>query len=103
MEKKLRQIIKHYGISNQLRKFNEETFELQEAIITYGDGSKVYFNDVNDEMLNHIAEEIADVMVMLKQFQYHYGIRDELVQVIMEEKIERQIGRIANESNRFIK
>ena len=46
----------------------------------------------------HIAEEIADIMVMLKQFQYIFLISDEVVKDIMSYKIDRQLNRI-NESN----
>ena len=46
----------------------------------------------------HIAEEIADVMVMLKQFQYYYGIEDEQIKEIMKQKIERQLKRISEEN-----
>jgi len=42
----------------------------------------------------HIAEELADVMVMLKQFQHYYGISDEEIEKIMKEKVDRQIKRI---------
>ena len=47
---------------------------------------------------DHIVEEIADVMCMLKQFQYYYGISDEEVEKIMNEKIDRQLERIKDES-----
>lgn len=34
---------------------------------------------------------------MLKQFQYYYDIKDEYVEEIMKEKIERQLDRIDKE------
>lgn len=46
------------------------------------------------ENIDHIAEEIADIMVMLKQFQYYYGISDEEIEDIMKFKINRQLERI---------
>ena len=55
----------------------------------------------NDEIeksdKKHIAEEIADVMVMLKQFQYFYEITDKNIEDIMKQKISRQLERIENE------
>ena len=45
-----------------------------------------------------IRDEIADVMVMLKQIQYHYGIDDIDVTNIMKSKIERQLERIKEET-----
>ena len=36
-------------------------------------------------------------MVMLKQFQYYYGISDEEIENIMNYKIDRQLKRIEDE------
>lgn len=97
MEEKLLKIINHYGINNQLRKLNEECFELEEAIIN---GELL---DLDNETVNHIIEEIADCMVLLSQFKEYYDIDGRDILRIMNEKIERQLGRIENENNRFIK
>lgn len=35
MHKKIRYILNYFGIKNQLKKFNEEVFELNEAVIKY--------------------------------------------------------------------
>ena len=43
---------------------------------------------------NHIAEEIADVAVMLSQFKVYYHIDDNDILKIMNEKIDRQLERI---------
>lgn len=91
MEEQLKQIINHYGINKQLKYIHSEYFELDEAIIDHESyGSCVKPKD-------HIAEEIADVMVMLKQFQYYYGIEDYWIEEIMKKKIERQLKRIEEE------
>ena len=47
--------------------------------------------------IHHIAEELADCLVMLKQFQLYYCIKDEEIEEIMKFKINRQIGRIEKE------
>ena len=91
MKDKLLQIINHYGVIKQLKYIHSEYFELDEAIIKYYDFEELKFD------LEHIAEEIADVLVMLKQFQYYYGIENEQIEEIMNEKIDRQIERIENE------
>ena len=72
----------------QLKYFQSEVFELNEAIIRFDVPRSNLFKE-------DIAGEIADVMVMLKQFQYNYGIKDEDVEDIMKYKIERQLNRIA--------
>lgn len=96
MSDKLLKIINHYGIKEQLKYIHSEYYELDEAIIQF---------DWNDEIHNEkyaiecVAQEIADVMVMLKQFQYYYGITDEQIEEIMNYKIDRQLDRISEGNN----
>lgn len=91
MNDKLKQIIEHYGVAHQLKYFQSEVYELTEAILW------AYLTPDTWHDKEHIAEEIADVMVMLKQFQLYYDIGDEEIKDIMEFKIDRQIGRIKDE------
>ena len=49
--------------------------------------------------INNIIEEIADVLVMLRQIQYYYGISDEDIEAVMNYKIGRQLDRIKGEKN----
>lgn len=102
MKDKLLKIIQKYGIEHQQRKLEEEVFELQQAIINYEDvyeANQIYEgNDYNiSKFREHIEEEISDVMVMLKQIQYFYDIKDEHIEEIMNYKIDRQLERIENE------
>lgn len=48
-------------------------------------------------MKNHIKEEIADVLCMLRQFQYYYGFNDKKIDEIVNFKVERQLERMKNE------
>lgn len=93
MKEDLLKIIKHYGLMKQLKYIHSEYFELDEAVMDFE-----YTNVNKLAQVEHIAEELADVMVMLKQFQYYYGIDDEQVEKIMNEKIERQLERIDKEN-----
>lgn len=101
MSEKLLRIINHYGILPQLKYFQSEVFELNEAIIRYNEADynyfEGYFYDDGDELINHIKEEIADVLVMLSQFKEYYRIEEKDILKIMEEKIERQLKRIEDE------
>ena len=97
MKDKLLEIINHYGIDKQLKYIHSEYFELDESIINYIDDECNYYSQVEESHKKHIAEELADVMVMLKQFQYYYGISDEEIEKIMNEKVDRQLERIKNE------
>lgn len=111
MNEKLRKIINHYGINKQLKYFQSEVFELNEAIIkrrntgiveSIADGiasafSQVFNTEYKDYSKEHIKEEIADVMVLLKQFQLYYNIPTEEIKEVMKNKVDRQIDRITKE------
>ena len=99
MKEKLIEIIQHYGTLNQLKYLHTEYFELDEAILEYENDELTHFDEVNEKYKLHIAEELADTIVMLKQIQYNYGITDETIEEIMNKKIDRQLYRIALEDN----
>lgn len=91
MKDKLVDIIDYYGIMKQLKYFQSEIFELNEAIIKH--------ENMGCE-LQHIIEEIADVQVMLSQFKEYYDITDEEIEEVMKYKVERQLERIENEKSK---
>lgn len=91
MGDKLEKIIDHYGIIHQLKYFQSEVFELNEAIIK----AENIFEPVQD--IDHIKEEIADCYVMLEQFRIKYNIPLDEVYKVGRFKIDRQIERIRNE------
>ena len=91
MREKILKIINHYGVMPQLKYFQSEVFELNEAIIR----AENKYEPIQD--ISHIAEEIADVMVMLEQFRLYYDIPIEDVKEVMEYKVDRQIERIKGE------
>lgn len=100
MKEDLLKIINHYGIDNQLKYIHSEYFELDEAIVQREypaiaqDKKPEFLKEIEQ---NNVAGEIADVMVMLKQFQYYYGISDKQIEDIMKYKIQRQLERIESE------
>lgn len=98
MKEDLLKIINHYGVNKQLKYIHSEYFELDEAIINYEQDD---YYDIEEEtnLKQHIAEEIADIMVMLKQFQYYYGLEDSTIEMIMDRKTSRQLKRIEEEKN----
>nr|DAF77732.1 MAG TPA: nucleoside triphosphate pyrophosphohydrolase [Caudoviricetes sp.] len=84
-EEKLRMIANAYGLERQIYKLMEECGELVAAAARY---------DSHDYRSGyHLAEEMADVQVMLEQIKYLLNIRG-TVQEYMNEKIERQIRRM---------
>lgn len=101
MKEDLLKIINHYGLMEQLKYIHSEYFELDEAIFE----ERAYQMQESEVLptnyyINNIIGEIADVMVMLRQIQYYYGILDEDVEVVMNYKIGRQLDRIRNEGNK---
>ena len=80
MDNKLLTIFNTYGKSHQVSKLLEEVGEFIETVI--------------NEDKENMVQEMADCMVMLKQFQYYYGITDEEIIKVMKEKIDRQLERI---------
>ena len=98
MKEDLLKIVKHYGIISQLKYFQSEVFELNEAIINAENNRFIGISRKPCETaINHIAEEIADVMVMLGQFINYYDISKEDIERIVKAKIERQLRRIEDE------
>ena len=98
MKDDLLKIISFYGVIPQLKYMQTEVFELVEAVIN----RELHWNydtEIQDikPLDKHIAEEISDITVMLKQFQYYYGITDEEIEEVMKYKIERTIKRMENE------
>lgn len=80
MKNSLLTIFNNYGQNHQTSKLLEEVGEFIETVM---DGDK-----------KNMIQEMADVTVMLKQFQHYYGISDEEIEEVMKQKIERQLKRI---------
>lgn len=96
-------IIKHFGLEHQLRKLNEEYYELQEAITIHELKKTVEYEIPLTEIIGtkeHIIEELGDVRLVLLQIQSFYGITDEEIENAMEFKGVRTLERIKNNDGR---
>lgn len=92
-----RNILEHFGIRNQMKKLNEECFELLEAIDNYED-SKLYGEESDkhlDVFRDHIVEEMADMLTLLTQFIVKYNVIAPEIDNIMDLKLERTEKRIS--------
>ena len=80
-------IIAHHGYIHQKEKAIEELSELQQALARdlQGQGDR-----------DNIAEEIADVLIMLSQMELIYGLAAE-VNTAVRDKLGRTIERIETE------
>ena len=100
MKEDLLKIISHYGVNAQQRKLAKEVFELQEAIIKHELKNSVSYEIPLTDLIGtkeHIAEEIADIAVLLNQFIDYYDLDGEKIDEIAHYKIKRQLERIKNE------
>ena len=88
MEQELLEIIKHYGLRNQLKKLSEEVYELQEAILLDEGGMESY---------QHICEERADVEVLLRQLDEYFEIKFDDISKWIVKKVNRTLERIDKE------
>lgn len=79
-----------FGERTQIKKFFEEAAELQEAVCKLMDG--------RDEV-EHVAEEIADLSIMLDQLRIIFGCGKRVDEITaeklarLERRIEKQVGK----------
>lgn len=85
------EIIKHFGLSHQKRKFVEEGAELFEAITEMQCSP-------SRKNLEHIIEEMADTYVVWRQFAEYYNIEIEEILTVAKAKAERTIARMQEKS-----
>ena len=91
-------IAQHYGYDGQARQTVEELSELIQAICKERRYADVKTEDIENDFNEYIAEEIADVEIMLEQLKWLLGCQ-RYVEEIIENKLLRQVRRIASESN----
>ena len=84
--KKIHKIINHYGHTTQFNKAVEELAELTRAL-------------VRDDR-NNVIEEIADVYIMLEQLKIMGGISDDLINYVIDQKLNRTIERMNHEDKK---
>jgi NTP pyrophosphatase (non-canonical NTP hydrolase) len=90
------EISEFYGFDAQSRQCIEEMAELTVALNKmWREGMKTdYF--YSELKKNDIAEEIADVYIMLEQMKYLLNIYEDDIETIINRKILRQLERINN-------
>lgn len=94
MKDDLLKIISFYGVMPQLKYFQSEVFELNEAIIKYENIPNGIYEYIKNEYKEHIAEEIADCEIFLRQFREYYNISENDIENIIKYKIDRTIKRM---------
>lgn len=90
----LQECVDTYGAEAQVDTAVEEMSELTKVLLKYRRKAAQGSKDLEAAREN-ILEEVADVIIMLTQLIMIYGGRD-LVQETIENKVDRQIKRLAN-------
>lgn len=91
----IEEIARHYGVDAQSRQAVEEMAELTQALTKFwrykGDDAQTIRG-----LRGHIAEEIADVSIMLEQLEILFDVKNEVAEN-RSHKIFRQLDRIGKE------
>ena len=88
MIERANKVIGKFGLENQIKKFNEESYELQEVLIKANTLSLI--SDLKED----ITSEIADVLFLLIQFIEYFDIKDFDILNELVYKSERTLDRM---------
>ena len=102
MKEELLKIINHYGTDNQKRKLVEEVYELLDALAEINYSSSNFSNNV-ERMINHVVEEMADVLVLIEQFRLYWNIDMDDIEKIFKQKVIRTINEIGAENEKLLR
>lgn len=112
-EEKIKKIAKYYGYEAQSRQCVEECAELIQAInkvwrkslgcglVTLEEVLREEKNDIkfsDEKECKDLVEELADVQIMIWQMKHLLAVRSVVLDEVIERKLDRQIGRIDNET-----
>lgn len=90
-------IMDYFGVRKQMKKLNEECYELVEAIDNYEDYLAFGYGEKKDEISastetifrDAIVEEMGDLLNVCTQFILRYGITQDELDLVMNFKLER--------------
>ena len=100
-EGKIKYIAKHYGIEDRSILLIEELSELTKAITKWNRVKQESLSVKIDEATarDNIVEEMADVLIMIKQVQMLLGIDDLEIETVRTTKIARTMELIGGQEN----
>ncbi len=85
--KQLNKIFNNYDYDNQVKKLNEEFYELTEQLIKHKTFRRIGTRGA-------ISSEMADVYILMEQFKREFNIPDEFILEDINYKLNRQEQRI---------
>lgn len=91
--------MEYFGFRNQMKKLNEECYELIEAIDNYEDliAMKPWVGDREKKIFrDHIVEEMSDLLLLCTQFIDKYDITKDEIDIWTDFKLDRTERKIAN-------
>lgn len=88
MDSRIKAIADHYGFTSQADMLCEESAEFMVALNKLRRGSP--------DAYENIKEEVADVLIMARQLRFLLGYEE--IDRIINEKLNRQMQRIADEN-----
>lgn len=91
---RIEQIADYYGLPNQINMLIEESAEFIQAV---NKAKRANGADEYKVAVEHMEEELADVIIVAKQLRYLFG-KDNIDRII-DAKLDRQIERIKKEVN----
>jgi len=98
MMEDIHKIAEYYGLNPQMDVLIEEMAELIKALSKYKRITNVYCPKiVKEDAIANIAEEIADVEIMLEQVKYLLNITQGDIERIKEKKVLRTLGYISKD------
>lgn len=89
----------YFGFREQMKKLNEECYELIEAIDNYEDllAMNPFVGDREKNIFrNHVVEEMSDLLLVCTQFIDKYKIEKEEIDAWTDFKLDRTERKIAN-------
>lgn len=94
-------VLDYYGIEHQSLIAMEELSELQKAISKAARYVSLYDIDrpSHDLYLRDMAEEIADVLICIRQMELYYGLPDDLILYFVHKKVERNRARFEEKAH----
>ena len=97
LEKKTFEIANHYNPNEQIDVLIEEMSELTKALLKNRRARNTHNEELIKATEENIIEEVADVEIMIQQLTHYLGDSEQEVIRVMEEKLDRQLKRIAKE------
>lgn len=94
-------VLHFYGIKHQSLIAMEELSELQKAISKAARYVRVHELDSpsHNPYLRDMAEEIADVLICIRQMELYYGLPDDLILYFVHKKVERNRARFEEKAH----